>query len=215
MPGIPHFGFPFLPDGTVFGQLAFLQLGPGTGTFNVPDGTKQIIAIAVGGGQGGQGGSTPAGTHTGGISGYCGGWNVTFISNPPAVLPYTVGAGGAGGVPGIFPPGGTNGASGGDVILNGTTIAGGGTNLGNGAGFTLGTREAASGELGGRGAQSFFNLRDQRAQTALAPRTASGVNGITGPNPGDGGWGGGFNANGGNGADGLMLVAFLTNYYVV
>ena len=197
------------------GLLGNSQLFTSSGTFNVPAGVFQIRAIVVGGGGGGGGasfnGGAPFGNRAGaGSSGGGGGTAVKTMSvTPLAALAVTVGAGGAGGA-GNAAGAGSDGSAGVASVFNGIT--------GNGGGF--GTAVGGNG-AGGTGASGDYNVQGGSGRGRLI----TDFNAIAQIQPVDGGnshltpfgTGGasssggiffGWNASGGVGASGAVLITW-------
>jgi hypothetical protein len=115
----------------------------GSGTFTVPAGVHQILAVATGGGGGGSGcqsGATiPLVSGSGGGAGATE-WSLVAVT-PGGTVSYAVGAGGAGGV------GAVAGSNGGNTTFGSLTAAGG-------AGGGVGAGPISPGGIGGTASSS-------------------------------------------------------------
>lgn len=209
-----HPAAPFLP-------FKLPQLAPGFSrrqafsasvNFTVPLGVLLVRATVIGGGGGGGGSDGSYAGAGGGAGGYATG---TFVVTPGAVLPITVGAGGAGsaaaqsaGAGGTSSFGTLISATGGEggKFQNLSSTPGGAGGIGSGGELAFGGGYGADGQngsvvIGGHGGASVLG-GGGRASTA-------GNTALNGQAPGSGA-GGTYNSagNGGQGAHGLVILEY-------
>jgi len=193
---------------------------PGTYTWQVPAGVYWIKAILVGGGGGGGGGSSAYGGGGGG-----GGqiWYIIANATPGESVSITVGAGGSGGTGGSSPTAGGNGGSSQIQFSDGSyaiATAGGGGRAGT---------SSAGGSGGSGGGGTWLTMQNGREIFPIIQNGNSGSAGSSSgggpggppnyPNAdltgflssfgeiyGNGGGGGGLNANGYAGLNGIVFI---------
>ena len=198
----------------------------GTGSITVPANVTEIFYRLLGAGGGGGPGGGSFSNYCGGgggSGGYAEGW---IAVTPGQVLAYTVGQGGAGattnGTPGgtggtsTFGPATCTGGGGGQLTFGGGTTTASGGAYGLGSGGQVNFAGAAGGDgnpfvtqiQGGAGAASAFG-GGGRTATAGLPGRPDVVNGVAPGSGGGGVWGTGTgNQQGGNGADGALIVSY-------
>lgn len=205
-----------------YSQTTVIFNTPGAGTWTVPCGVTSVTVSVYGGGGGG-GGSSQAGRAGGGggSGGFC---EHSFPVVPGAVIPFTVGTGGAGGAvvaAGAF--GSQSNWDGGIIFALGGTggqpSSGGGTG-GAGGGVPGWTTISSVGNTGGNGQIGPWNANswggdggDNPGGGTGGPGSPRGNDGGIGGQYGAGGGGGGsrwggFGTTGGDGSDGAIILTF-------
>lgn len=187
-----------------------------------PNGVRDVLVYCLGGGGGGGGGTTLA-SAAGGAGGGAGGFCFGVISSVDSSVNVTIGASGAGAIPGV-----QNGLAGGTssfgaymTALGGTggitanqtassageggVPSGGDVNIPGQAGS--GPRNNANSHAAGSGGGSFFGGGGRGQVTTGNDSTRTGKDGQMG---GGGGAGAGASAKGGSGGAGAVYVVHLT-----
>jgi len=196
-----------VPTGALIGVQAITALGAGTYT---PSATATAIVVeVVGAGGGGGGTAVGASAATAAAGGAAGGYGRSYITPLAASYAYSVGTGGSGG--NTAPGNGTAGGNTtfGPITANGGSLGGGAASgvqaEGSGgqscAGATLnlqgGDGQGGANSRGGEGGASFFGGGGRGAVTQAGQGRAKGSGGGGGTGPA---------AQGGNGADGLIII---------
>jgi hypothetical protein len=201
--------------------------------WTVPMGVYKIKALLIGGGGGGGGGYST--TYVGGGGGSGGTTYFEAVVAPETELQILVGAGGSGGTGGSSPTAGGNGGfSMVNLIVNGSPsgqVGNAGGGIGGGA-----ASSTANGSAGGGAGVSYMSQGLQGSTTIIVTAAYSAPgNAGSGQNPGvapilngnftgvsnttygnnnatfntsygSGGFGGGVNANGGSGQNGIVII---------
>jgi PKD repeat protein len=172
----------------------------GTGTWTVPTGVTQITFRLCAGGPGGGGGWTWGTNYGMGLSAeYSYTPSYTISVTPGAVMPYTVGDGGAGGPHGTDHADTTRGQLGGPTTFAGYTQLSG---LIYGDGNNDGVGQTTPGQDG----QSSGFTGDGLGESSWAACSYSGAKGI---GYGASGPGASSDGSGGKGAPGLLMISYL------
>jgi hypothetical protein len=219
---------------SLFGATQTVLVSPGgtfNGTYNTPANALAILIECIGGGAGG-GGAVATGAGQGSIGGGGGGgaYASELVNNPAASYNFTIGGGGAGSS--------GNGGAGNPSSFGPIVSAGGGAG-GSGDSGGAAPRHLGGGGAGGAGLLGSVLIPGNGGDTGLLPTIASNtyampmgggaargagkianfaaltLSGLNGLSPGGGGGGActiaiGPGLNGGNGADGIIVV---TEYY--
>lgn len=220
-----YFAVQIAQQNTVHGSVTFTT--PGAGSWTVPDGVYYTDYIITGGGGGGAGCNTGAGGANTYMAGGGGGGAGTVIGNsvavtPGQIIPYTVGAGGAGGTPGgsLNGTGGTLSTIYSAVALGGTPAVYATSNLGNAG--DPGTFSFTGFGVGVNGGQGEIGQNGNYILSAHGGGSYWGPGGIAVPGgptavatfcigAGGGGAFNGYNSGaspGGTGHDGLVMLKF-------
>ena len=201
--------------------------------WTVPTGVYKIKAIVIGGGGGGGGGYSS--TYVGGGGGSGGTTYFEAVVAPGAELQIVVGAGGGGGTGGASPTAGGNGGfSLVNLIINGSPSSQVG-NAGGGIGGGAASSTANGSAGGGAGTGAMMQGTQGSTPIIITAAYSAAGNAGSGQNPGvapvlngnftgisnttygynnstinlsygSGGFGGGVNANGGSGQNGIVII---------